>query len=283
MILPAFKLVSGKEIPNVGFGIYLMSKSDTVPCVELALQSGYRHIDSAQFYHNEAECAQGILNFLKKNPAVKREDIFYTTKIMPRSLSYESTTREIESSFAKVKGLGYIDLLLIHSPGSGKVERLAMYEAFQDAVVEGKVKDIGVSNYGIHHLQELLSWPKLKIKPSVNQIEINPWLQRTELTEFCKESGIVVEAYSPLMRGNRLDDPELAKMAKKYNKTVAQILVRWNLQKGFVPLPKTATESRIKSNVQVYDFELDAEDLESLGDKSAYYVPMPSWDPVTWP
>jgi diketogulonate reductase-like aldo/keto reductase len=144
------------------------------------------------------------------------------------------------------------------------------------------VKDIGVSCYGVHHLKELLEWDELKVKPSVNQIEVNPWLQHEDITEFCKDHGIVIETFSPLMAGQRLDDPELVSLSQKYKKTVAQILIRWNLQKGFVPLPKSVRESRLRENLNVFDFELSSEDVESIGDKSAYFVTVEDWDPTVW-
>ncbi|ANB12775.1 aldo-keto reductase superfamily protein [Sugiyamaella lignohabitans] len=278
----SFVLSSGAKIPHIGFGVYLAAPGETSKIVQIALSSGYRHVDSASFYKNEKEAADGIAAFLKTNPSVKRSDVFYTTKVWLDDFGYEKTKAAIKKSLQNAASIEYIDLILLHAPQGPSQLRLGSYKALQEAVVEGSVKNIGVSNYGVHHLKELLSWPELKIKPAVNQVEVNPWLQRQDIAAFCKEHGILVEAYSPLMRGNRLDDPELVALANKYGKSVAQILVKWNLQKGFLPLPKSATESRIKSNIEVDDFELSKEDLDNLGSASDKFVTAPGWDPTTW-
>lgn len=276
------KLNNGLELPDVGFGVYLTPKGEAKRCVLDALEAGYRHIDSATVYRNEQESAEGILAFLEKNPNVSRKDIFFTSKMWADDFGYEKGKQAIEASLEKVKGLGYIDLYLLHTPAPGKELRLGAYKAMQEAVAEGKIKSIGVSNYGIHHIKELLEWDGLKVKPVVNQIEINPWLQRKEIADYCRQNGIVVEAYSPLMRGQRLDDPQLVSVAEKYKKSVAQILIKWSLQMGFVPLPKSVTPERIKSNIDL-DFEMSPEDVKALGDPSAYFVTVPRWDPSTLP
>ncbi|VVT50718.1 uncharacterized protein SAPINGB_P002857 [Magnusiomyces paraingens] len=279
---PLIKLLSGKSIPAVALGVYETPSGEAAKVVEYALSQGYRHIDSAAAYHNEQQVGQGILNFLEKTPNVKREDIFYTTKIKERDQGYENATRAIKHSLELVKGLEYIDLVLVHSPLSSREKRLGTWKALQEAVDAGLIKgSIGVSNFGIHHLKELLSWDGLKYKPSINQIELSPWLQRTELVQFCKDNGIAVEAYSPLTRGEKLDDPKLISLAKKYNKSPAQILIKWSLQKGFIPLPKSVHKDRIKSNIDVFDFELTPEEIDTLGDKNEYF--WTEWDPTTAP
>ncbi|ANB14254.1 aldo-keto reductase superfamily protein [Sugiyamaella lignohabitans] len=278
----SYVLNSGAKIPNVGFGVWEAPQDETSKLVEIALQSGYRHIDTAKCYDNEKESADGIAKFLKENKEVSRKDVFYTSKIWLDEFGYEKAKKAVQKSVDAASSIEYIDLLLLHGPEPPANLRLGAYKALQEAVAEGKVKNIGVSNYAVHHLEELLNWPELKIKPAVNQVEINPWLQRDDIAQFCKKNNILIEAYSPLMRGERLDDPALVALAKKYNKSVAQVLVRWNLQKGFLPLPKSATASRIKSNIDVYDFELSEEDFESLGDINSYFVAGGNWDPTKW-
>lgn len=282
------KLSSGFSIPSIGLGVYQTATGTAADIVETALEIGYRHVDSAQIYRNERTASEGILRFLEKNPSVKRSEIFYTTKVWDAEHGYEKTKASIDQSIKRLQGngddpkrtLGYIDLALVHSPQSFKEKRLGTWKALQEAVDEGKIKSIGVSNYGAHHIDELLKWEGLRIKPVLNQIELHPWLQRTELVDYLRKHGIVAEAYSPLTRGQRLEDPQLVALSKKYNKSAAQILIKWSLQSGFVTLPKSVHADRIKSNFEVFDFELTKEDFEALGDKNAYGVT--GWDPVKY-
>lgn len=277
----SLKLSSGRTIPSIGLGVYLIPLTETAGIVEKALEKGYRQFDTARIYGNEEQTADGIVNFLKKHPEVKREDVFYTTKVWTNEFGYDRTTNAVEESFEDAKELGYIDLFLLHSPETTKERRLSAYRALQDAMDKGIIKSIGVSNYGVHHLKELLAWDGLKYKPVVNQIEINPWLQHRDITDFCQKEGIVVQAYSPLFFGReRLQDPALAELAKKYGKSPAQILIRWNLQKGYVPLPKTARLERLEENISVFDFELDDKDVEELGDPNAKCMASPGSDPT---
>lgn len=162
----------------------------------------------------------------------KREDVFYTTKIGDGNHGYEKATKSLNESLEKAAPLGYIDLVLIHSPQSDKERRLGTWKALQEFVEAGKVKSIGVSNYGIHHIKELLEWEGLKIKPVVNQVEINPWLMRKEIVTYCRQHKIEVEAYSPLTRGNKFGDPSLVKLAKKYNKDRSQFALLLTVSVG---------------------------------------------------
>lgn len=282
------KLYSGHIIPTIGLGVFQTPPNETTRVVKTGLKAGYRHFDSAQFYHNEQATSEGILQFLDENKDVKRSDIYYTAKLWNDGHGYEPAKASIKKSLAKLQGngkdpkrtLGYIDLFLIHSPQSNREKRLGTWKALQEAVAEGTIKSIGVSNYGEHHIEEILQWEGLKIKPAVNQIELHPWLQRTELVEYSRKHGIALEVYSPLGRGQKLQDPQLLKYAKKYGKTPAQILIRWSLQAGFITLPKSVNEDRIKTNFDVLGFELSKEDFENLGDKNAYDVT--AWDPTTY-
>lgn len=292
---PKVKLNNGVEIPQVGLGVYLLPQEISSSIVLNALEVGYRHVDSATVYRNETPTVAGIVEFLEspaaKEQGITRKDIFYTTKVADRDHGYEAAKKGIEASYEKAKALGYIDLLLIHSPRvpSAKTPeeraeiRRGTWKALQEAVEEGKVKSIGISNYGKHHIQELLDWDGLKIVPAVNQIELHPWLQRHDLVSFSREKGIALEAYSPLTRGQRLNpvDPVLQKLADKYHKTPAQFLIRWSLQQGFITLPKSGKKERAAENIDIWDFEISKEDLEFLKEKDENFVT--GWDPTIDP
>jgi len=206
---------------------------------------------------------------------IPRNEVFYTTKIGD-SYCGKNVTRKAISECLKEADLEYIDLLLIHSPLAGKVRRLEAWKIMEEFVDEGLIKEIGVSNYGIHHLQELLE--NCRIKPAVNQMELHPWLARKELMTFCKQNGIALEAYSPLTRTERFKEPSLVKICKKHGKTPAQVLVRWSLDQGFITLPKSEKPERVRENAGVYDFKLDQEDFAALDTDE--YSPV-CWDPST--
>lgn len=273
------KLSSGATIPSIGLGCYDIPNSQTSNIVYQACLAGYRHFDTAVLYGNEENVAQGMLKYLKENPQVNRTQLFYTTKLWNSQLGYNATKRAIGELVAKVGGLEYIDLLLIHSPLPGKTKRLESYAAMQEAVDSGVVKNIGVSNYGQHHIEELLNWEGLKYPPVVNQIEISPWVMRSELANWCSEQGIQVEAYAPLTHGYKLveTDPTsgLAKICQKYAKSPAQVLIKWSLTKGYIPLPKTKTKERLRENLDVEDFELTKEEVAEIDQPEAY-------EPTDW-
>jgi diketogulonate reductase-like aldo/keto reductase len=264
-----------------------------------AIKSGYRHVDSAHAYRNEEPTAKGLLG-----AGIPRDQLFYTSKVPPKYINYEDAKRCIDESLAITK-LQYIDLYLLHAPYQGTEGRLGAWKALVEAVKDGKVRSIGVSNFGVHHLNELEQWQKVccissvldsngspenRTDPSqeqspddagivsVNQVELHPWLARPDVVEWCTQRGIILEAYSPLVRATRGDDPLLKPLTAKYGKTSAQILLRWGLQKGFVVLPKSVTHSRIEENTNVFDFELSVEDMKSLD--TGEYSPC-TWDPTT--
>ncbi|ODV96501.1 hypothetical protein PACTADRAFT_49833 [Pachysolen tannophilus NRRL Y-2460] len=271
-----YQLSSGYRLPSVGLGTWSIPNASTAKVVCSALDCGFRLIDTAVLYGNERECGQGILKWIEQDPQNnKREEVVYTTKLWNSECGYARAKAAIKKCFEKVEGLGYIDLLLIHSPLAGPTARLETWKAMQEAVDEGLVKSIGVSNYGQHHIEQLLSWEGLRYKPVVNQIEISPWLMRQELADFCKSNGIVVEAYAPLAHGGRINDKDVSRLAKKYNVSTAQILIRWSLQKGYVPLPKTKSLERLPSNIDVYNFEISQEDMDILSHPESY-------DPTDW-
>lgn len=296
--IPAISLSSGYSIPQIGLGVYLTGSDVASTVVKQGLEVGYRHIDSAAIYGNEAEAAEGILAFLEENPEVKRADVFFTTKIWEADFGYKKTKAAIERSLERVQGLGYVDLLLMHTPrvnppaSATSVEaaafrretRLGTWRAFQEAVAAGTVKSIGVSNFGEHHIRELLEWDGLKVKPAVNQIELHPWFQHAALVDYCRAQDIFPEAYSPLTHGQRLTAPldaTLAALAAKHRKSPAQILIRWSTQKQFVTLPKSVHINRLRENFEVWDFELSEEEVDSLGDKYLYGKTV--WDPTVDP
>ncbi|KAF2465291.1 2,5-diketo-D-gluconic acid reductase A [Lindgomyces ingoldianus] len=275
-----YRMPSGYDIPILGFGVYQTPADVTSDVVQHALNVGYRHVDSAVAYHNEAPSAEGM-----KKSGILRADLFFTTKIPPRQMTYDNAKQHIENTL-KVTGFDYVDLYLLHAPYGGKENRIGAWKALVEGVQAGKIRSIGVSNYGCHHLDELESWIKSTEEKdgqgkggilSVNQIELHPWLARKDIVEWCQKRGVIVEAYSPLVRATKANDPLLVEAAKKYGKTTAQILLRWSLQKGFVPLPKSVTKSRIEENSQIYDFELSEEEMQKLD--TGVYEPC-AWDPT---
>ncbi|KAK0514736.1 hypothetical protein JMJ35_003353 [Cladonia borealis] len=263
------KLANGLSMPQIHLGVYLTSGSQT---------AGYRAVDSAQMYHNEHEAGSAILAYLSSpsnRSSLKREDIHFTSKLASNT-SYEAARKSIKQS-VKQSGLGYIDLFLLHSPYGGKVKRLECWRAVEDAIEDGEIRTGGVSNFGVKHLKELLA-SKPRINPAVNQIEVHPFNTRTEITSFCQEHSIVVEAYAPLARALRMKHPTITSLSKKYGCTPAQLMIQWSLQHGFVPLPKSVTRERIIANGDVGGFEIGGADMETMDGLDEYLVT--DWDPV---
>jgi diketogulonate reductase-like aldo/keto reductase len=267
------KLNNDTFIPFMGLGTWEIRNADEV--VKEALNVGYRCIDTAVLYNNEKLCGKGIIDWLKENPSHKREEIYYITKLWNNQNGYDKAKSSILECFEKVKELGYIDLLLIHSPTEGSQMRLETWKAMQEAVEQGIVKSIGVSNYGIKHLQELLSWDGLKIKPVVNEIEVSPWCMRQALCDFTKSQGIDVIAYAPLSHSYRIKDEDAVEIANKKGVSVAQVLIRWSLQKGYIPIPKTKTFERLPINLDVLGFELTEYEMKQLDHPNVH-------DPSDW-
>jgi len=259
-------LNDGNKIPGIGFGLW--KNKDEQECVEsikLALQTGYGHLDSAQAYGNEQFVPAGI-----EAAGLKREDVYITTKIAVTN--FTRVEKSFEDSLKNLK-TDYVDLLLLHFPVT--ILRHGAWKHLEEIHAAGKAKSIGVSNYTIKHLEHLLK--DCKIKPVVNQVELHVFLQQPELVEFCKQHGIVVEAYSPLAHGHGLDDPVLTEIAKKHGKTTAQIMLRWCLEIGTVPLPKSVTPERIKQNFEITDFTLDEGDMAKIKELESNL--RTCWDP----
>ncbi|CAE6488111.1 unnamed protein product [Rhizoctonia solani] len=264
------RLRSGAAMPILGLGVY--QNYDAKTSSLLAFKHGYRHIDSAQMYRNENAVGLAV-----KESGLKREDIFVTTKCASRSHGYEKTLAGVDESLSKF-GFEYIDLFLIHDPLSGSTKRMETYKALLECRDKGKIKSVGVSNYGVKHLEEI-EQAGLEA-PTVNQIELHPWCQQKDIVEYCKKHDIVVQAYCPIVRGEKWGHPVVGELSKKHGRSEAQILIRWSLQKGFVPLPKSTHEERIVENADVFGFELSAEDVGALDALDQGSNGAISWNPV---
>jgi methylglyoxal/glyoxal reductase len=249
------KLNNGVEIPYLGLGVYQSPPGEiTLRGVRNALKIGYRQIDTAELYGNEKDVGRAL-----RESGIRREDVFITTKVWNSNQGYDSTLYACEGSLGRL-GLSYVDLYLIHWPVQGLGDET--WRAMIKLLHQGKTRAIGVSNYSIRELNELLD--KSDIVPAVNQVEFHPFLYQEELLRFCKNNKIQLEAYSPLTRGKRLNHPNILELAKKYNKTPAQVLIRWSLQHNVVVIPKSIHEARIKENSQVFDFQLEPKDMKLL-------------------
>ena len=264
------KMNNGIDIPQFGLGVYLAkSGQECINAVTWALEAGYRHIDTARIYGNEKEVGEVV-----RNSGIKREDIFITTKLWNDDHGYESALKAFDKSL-KTLNVDYIDLYLIHWPVKGK--RKESWKAFEKIYESGYCKSIGVSNYQINHLQELFSYANTI--PVINQVEFSPYNYQKDLLDFCNKNKIILEAYSPLTRMKKVDDLKVLSIAKKHNKTVAQVLIRWAIEKEIVVIPKSARKERIIENANVFDFELAAADMKILNNLDEGF--RVSWDPTT--
>ncbi|MGM7681071.1 aldo/keto reductase [Cytobacillus sp. Hm23] len=244
-------------MPWLGLGVYKAEDGkQVIDAVKAAIRAGYRSIDTAAIYKNEEGVGQAI-----KQSEVPREELFITSKVWNSDQGFESTLRAFEESLARLN-LDYLDLYLIHWPVEGKYKET--WRALEQLYKDGKVRAIGVSNFHVHHLQDLLT--DAEIKPMVNQVEFHPKLLQEELRNFCREHQIQFEAWSPLMHGKLLDNELLTEIANKHNKTAAQVILRWDLQSGVVTIPKSIKEHRIIENASIFDFELTNEDMRTIND-----------------
>ena len=257
-----FTLTNGVKIPCVGFGTYKMSSGEnTVQAIENALACGYRHIDTAAFYENEHDVGEAL-----RRSEIKREAVFVTSKLWRSDRGYHNALRAFERSLNEL-GLEYMDLYLIHWPAPKKddtaweKENLDTWQALIELYNAKKVRAIGVSNFLEHHLSAIMQSPVL---PMVNQIQIHPGWWQAPTVEFCQKNGILIEAWSPLGRGAVLNEPTLLALSAKYAKTTAQLCVRWCLQKGILPLPKTVSQSRMQENASVFDFVITPDDMQKM-------------------
>ncbi|KAI1082979.1 aldo-keto reductase family 1 member E1 [Whalleya microplaca] len=276
------KLPNGKLMPQIQLGLYMMSGREVKSSVRAALAAGYRGFDSAQMYHNEREAGQAIRDFLassENTEGLTREDIFYTSKLSSSSSSYQSVRKSIKQS-VDVCGLGYIDLFLLHSPYGGREARLTSWKAVEDAIGDGEVRSGGISNYGVAHIEELIA-SNPRIPPAVNQIEVHPFNTRTDIRDACAKHGIVVEAYAPLARAMRMKHPAILELSKKYSCSPAQLMIRWSLQHGLVPLPKSVKRERLLENANIGGIHISDEDVEKMDELDEFLVT--DWDPTDAP
>ncbi|PEE61932.1 aldo/keto reductase [Bacillus thuringiensis] len=259
MILTSLKdyttLHNGVKMPWFGLGVFKVEDgSEVIDSVKAAIKNGYRSIDTAAIYQNEEGVGQAI-----RESGVSREELFITSKVWNSAQGYETTLQAFETTLEKL-GLEYLDLYLVHWPVKGKYTE--SWKALEKLYKDGRVRAIGVSNFHIHHLQDVFEIAE--IKPMVNQVEYHPRLAQEELHAFCKEHNIQLEAWSPLMQGQLLDNPTLQEIATKYNKSTAQIILRWDLQNEVVTIPKSIKEHRIIENANIFDFELSADDMKAI-------------------
>ena len=250
-----FTLHNGVEMPYFGLGVYLSKEGQEVSnAVKWALEAGYRHVDTASIYENEAGVGEGI-----KASDVPREDIFLVSKVWNSDQGYDTTIKAFEASLQRLK-TEYLDLYLIHWPVSGKYKET--WKALEHLYAEKRIRAIGVSNFMQHHLQDLLDGAE--VVPMVNQMEFHPYLVQQSLVDFCEANRIQYEAWSPLMQGRIFKDTTFQELASKYRKTIAQIVLRWDLQKGVVTIPKSSKKERILANADLFDFEISQEDMRYL-------------------
>ena len=267
--MKSLKLSSGTEIPALGFGLWLIKDRETcIASVNTALEAGYRHFDTAQYYKNEA-----FLGWALAHSTVPRAEVFITTKIANDNQWWTDIIPSFEESLTNLQ-TDYIDLLLLHFPVTET--RHPAWRKMEGIYKSGRAKAIGVSNYTVRHLEELLT--ECSVPPAVNQVELHVFLQQPELVKFCQDHDILVEAYSPLAHGEGMDNPVLADLATKHGKTPAQIMIRWCLQIGTIPLPKSETLERIKQNYDIFDFKLDKDDLTKI--KTLESNLRTAWDPT---
>ena len=248
MTIPSFALHDGVEIPQLGFGVFQVPPEDTQAVVELALDAGYRHIDTAGAYRNEKGVGAAI-----EASGLAREDLFVTTKLWNSEQGFDTTLAAFEASLGRL-GLDHVDLYLIHWPVPTEDRFVDTWRAFERIHGEGRSRTIGVSNFRLEDLERLEA--ETAVRPTVNQIELHPRLQQAELRAWHAEHGIVTEAWSPLAQGELLDDETIAAIAARHGKTPAQAILRWHLQLGNVVFPKSVTPARIRENLELFDFEL---------------------------
>ncbi|KAL4155127.1 hypothetical protein PRNP1_007240 [Phytophthora ramorum] len=256
MSVQSVALPSGARMPLVGLGVYKAAAGEEAyESVLSALRLGYHHIDTARLYENEADVGRAV-----RDSGIPREQLFITSKLREFHWGYDKAVEGTRSSNELI-GCGYIDLFLLHQPFDPKL-RADTWRALEDLQAEGILRDIGVSNFGEPHLAKLAeTW---RVKPAVNQIELHPWLTRVPLVTYCQENGILLQAFSPLARVKKIDDPRLVAIAKEVQATPAQVLIAWDLAKGFTTLPKSVHEARQKENLEAVAVKLTPEQVARL-------------------
>jgi diketogulonate reductase-like aldo/keto reductase len=253
----SLELNDGHRIPQLGFGVFQVPPGDTAPAVADALRTGYRLIDTAAAYRNEAGVGEAI-----RDSGLARDEVFVTTKLWNNSHGRDAARRAFERSLERL-GFDYVDLYLIHWPVPSQGSYVETWEALTELRHDGRARSIGVSNFLVEHLERIID--ATGTTPALNQVELHPLLQQAELREFHAEHGILTEAWSPLAQGRVLDDPAVVRIAQECERTPAQIVLRWHIQLGNVVIPKSVTPERIEQNFRLFDFELSAEQMGAIG------------------
>ena len=253
---PVVRMNDGHDIPQLGLGVYKVAEHAAAETVRVALEAGYRHVDAAALYRNEAEVGEGI-----RRAGIPREELFVTTKVWNDRHGFDETLRAFDESLGKL-GVDRVDLYLIHWPAPQQNRYVETWHALERIATEGRATSIGVSNFEPHHLDRLLA--ESGVTPAVNQVELHPWLPQHELRAYDAAHGILTEAWSPLARGRVLGNPVLDRLAAKHGRTPAQVVLRWHLELGNVVIPKSVTPERIRENLDVFGFSLDAEDMAEI-------------------
>jgi 2,5-diketo-D-gluconate reductase A len=257
-VIPEIMLNNGNEIPQFGFGVFLVKPAETAQAVSTALAAGYRHIDTAEGYGNEKEVGEAIAQ-----SGLGRSDVYVTTKLGNGAHRPDDARRAFDASL-KALGTDYVDLFLIHWPLPTRYDGdyVSTWQTLEEFYRDGRAKSIGVSNFQPHHLRRLHQ--ECEITPAVDQIEVSPYMTQDDVRGFCAEHQIAIEAWSPIARGNVLTDPTVVAIAEQVGKTPAQVVLRWHIQRGDIVFPKSVTPARIKENIDIFDFELSGEDHEAI-------------------
>jgi len=253
---PLITLSDGNRIPQLGLGVYKVEDATAARIVEGAIDAGYRHVDTAKLYYNEAGVGAGV-----RASGIPRDEVFVTTKVWNDDHGYDQTLRAFDASLALL-GMDYVDLYLIHWPAPKQDRYVDTWRALEAIKRDGRARSIGVSNFNRPHLEKLLA--SADETPVINQVEIQPWLQQRDLRDFDAAHGVVTEAWSPLARGRVLGEPTLEAIGEKHGKSSAQVVLRWHIQQGLVVIPKSNSIERVRENSEVFDFELDDSDLAAV-------------------
>ncbi|MEO6199962.1 MAG: aldo/keto reductase [Cryobacterium sp.] len=253
---PRLLLNDGHSIPQLGLGVYKVADDIAADTVRIAIDAGYRHVDTAALYDNERGVGVGIAR-----SGLPREDLYVTTKVWNDRHGYDKTLRAFDESLGKL-GLDYVDLYLIHWPAPRQDRYVETYRALEALRADGRARSIGVSNFHTHHLDRLLA--ETDVTPAVNQVELQPWLQQPAVRAYDAAHGILTEAWSPLARGRAIGNPVLDAIGARHGKSAAQVVIRWHIELGNIVIPKSVTPTRIRENFDVFDFALGTDDLEAI-------------------